>query len=742
MTNKYGVNHKSNAGRMAALRKSVLVLVAVLFFSTIVLSGFSTQNAAAFAGGDGSPGNPYQVASWSDLNDVRNNLTASYILATDLNLNSTGYGTYASASANSNSGWLPIGDASTRFQGVFDGDGHTIADLNISRSATANIGLFGATNGSATISDLTLKSANLSGGSRTGGIVGQNQGTITGVHVDGSIILATSTAGGIAGETSGNITLSSVTEGTVTSQAAWGGGLVGILTGGATISRSWTSADAAANNDAGGIAGHSGNGNIANSYATGNVTSYNASSENSFGGLAGVAGNVTNSYATGNVTISGTGPNSGGLYGESGAVTSNAFATGTVSGTAPIGGFGGLSGGSHSNSYSVFGTPIGSGGSTGVSDVADSSVFMGINHTHAVYASWDFDTIWEPHDGALPTLRGNEPVEPPVITNVTPADDSTNIGINSNLVVTFDKDIEGVGGTLLLRKSSDDSLVQTFGIATPEEVAIDGQTMTMNPTDSLAYNESYYVIIMDGETIREAGTVDNYFVGLDDETDWNFTTIGPDSDSDGTSTESEDAGPNDGDGNDDGSPDSEQSFVTSVPNSIVGGGAYMTIEIDNEDCTELTNVSVVSKASLGSDSNFDYPVGLIDFGVICSGNGDSTEVTIYYDKVYDTTAWQARKYINSAFQNLTGATFGTADIGGTQVTTMTYALTDGGPLDADGLANGQIQDPAGPAVLGSATSNNDLTNTGQGILITTLLGTVLIFVALAASRIRDPSSSN
>src|SRR5690606_26271490 len=102
-------------------------------------------------------------------------------------------------------------------------------------------------------------------------------------------------------------------------------------------------------------------------------------------------------------------------------------------------------------------------------------------------------------------------------------------------------------GSLFLRKSSDDSLVQAFGIANPEEVAIDGQTMTMNPTDSLDYNESYHIIIIYAETIREAGTVNNYFVGLDDEADWNFTTIGPDSDSDGTSTESEDAGPNDGD---------------------------------------------------------------------------------------------------------------------------------------------------------------------------------------------------
>ncbi len=55
--------------------------------------------------------------------------------------------------------------------------------------------------------------------------------------------------------------------------------------------------------------------------------------------------------------------------------------------------------------------------------------------------------------------------------------------------------------------------------------------------------------------------------------------------------------------------------------------------------------------------------------------------------------------MNGSYQNIPGAVFGVATVGTAQVTTLTYSITDGGPLDADGTANGIIVDPVGPAVL-------------------------------------------
>ena len=48
---------------------------------------------------------------------------------------------------------------------------------------------------------------------------------------------------------------------------------------------------------------------------------------------------------------------------------------------------------------------------------------------------------------------------------------------------------------------------------------------------------------------------------------------------------------------------------------------------------------------------------------------------------------------------------------GTDVTTATYQITDGGITDVDGVADGVINDPAGPAVAVIAES---LSDTGDG----------------------------
>jgi len=185
-------------------------------------------------------------------------------------------------------------------------------------------------------------------------------------------------------------------------------------------------------------------------------------------------------------------------------------------------------------------------------------------------------------------------------------------------------------------------------------------------------------------------------------------------DGDNIRAEVENAAPNSGDGNGDGVVDSSQSNVTSIPNSQ-RAGKYVTLESDGGDCDTVTAFSMKSEASEGTDSNYDYPVGLADFTLSCANPGDTSTITIYYDKEYDTSDWVARKYVHGAFTTIPNATFGTANVGGTNVTTLSYQVTDGGSLDADSTANGAIVDPAGPGVvLASDTGGVGAPNTGLG----------------------------
>ena len=61
--------------------------------------------------------------------------------------------------------WTPIGMGSKHFQGTFDGQNHTIHGLKISErpNGTSQAALFGTVSGSVTISNLTIKGANING---------------------------------------------------------------------------------------------------------------------------------------------------------------------------------------------------------------------------------------------------------------------------------------------------------------------------------------------------------------------------------------------------------------------------------------------------------------------------------------------------------------------------------------------------------------------------------------------------
>ena len=106
--------------------------------------------------------------------------------------------------------WTPIGTSASAYTGTFDGDGHVIANMNI--STTSYAGLFGYTS-SATIKNVVIVSATVASNYYGGGIVGyQKSGTITNCDVQNTKVETTYSSnssiysGGIAGYSTGTIT--------------------------------------------------------------------------------------------------------------------------------------------------------------------------------------------------------------------------------------------------------------------------------------------------------------------------------------------------------------------------------------------------------------------------------------------------------------------------------------------------------------------------------------------------------
>ena len=113
---------------------------------------------------------------------------------------------------------------------------------------------------------------------------------------------------------------------------------------------------------------------------------------------------------------------------------------------------------------------------------------------------------------------------PPAITSLSPADDSSSAGISADLVITFNETIMKGTGSILVKRSSDDSTVHSIDV-TSAAVTVAGSTASINPPADLQNLTGYYVQIP-ATAFRDASS--NFFAGISDKTTWNFTTV-PDS---------------------------------------------------------------------------------------------------------------------------------------------------------------------------------------------------------------------
>jgi len=124
--------------------KKLLKIALIVCMFTLMVSSVS-----AFSGsGEGTEADPYQITTWGQLDEIRNDMVAGhYVLMNNLTPETLGYDTYASSNANGGAGWEPIGnngaDDGTDFYGSLEGNGHTISGLYINRDNTRQVALFG-----------------------------------------------------------------------------------------------------------------------------------------------------------------------------------------------------------------------------------------------------------------------------------------------------------------------------------------------------------------------------------------------------------------------------------------------------------------------------------------------------------------------------------------------------------------------------------------------------------------------
>lgn len=428
------VFHDNGGAILSGLRLSSVYIMLILIIGSGIYIDHVQENidlvpsAIAFAGGNGTIENPYQVSNITQLQSVALDRSAHYVQIQDIDASET-------RNWNGGYGFEPIGPTTDAFQGVYNGQGYNITDLFINEPFGQWQGLFGYCFG-AQICNVNLWDVNIStynlgggisgvardnsnimncnvtgkltGGSLVGGIVGSvyHDSRVSNCSFKG-IITGGDRIGGISGNAdlygytvrdcffSGNLTgedqVGGITgEGLVIRCSAQvnlkGERFVGGISGFGGAIESWSSGTIHGNSDVGGISGQSylegiGSfmldvGSIIDCYSTADV-----SGEQFIGGITGRAISFTELPYKGSL-----------LY-------KNSYSIGSVNGTSNVGGLlGNVSvhgGGSVTIVHSYWNKEtskqnISSGGEGRI------SYFM---NRKANYENWDFDNIWDIKDG-------------------------------------------------------------------------------------------------------------------------------------------------------------------------------------------------------------------------------------------------------------------------------------------------------------------------------------------------------
>ena len=378
-----------------------------------VASPISNSPSRRAIAAQGTPNDPYIVTTCQDLQNINQNLNASYQLAHSLDCAAT-------LDWNNQLGFDPLGDNITPFTGSLDGQGFTIDNLHINRTDQNDgwdVGLIGKAKAGAQISHLGLRNADIRGYKYVGGLIGFAQGSI---KVDPIQINDCYTSGylassenqgqeGFIGGLIGNAQKTSVDQSWSSmeieaSQTKIVGGLIGEINLQSEIRNSFFQGKVNGYQVVGGLIGHMRSGTSAEQcWTKGEVTGDQA------GGFVGIAeGNIQNSYAQTNVTVT---DQSGGGFaalsqGSSSSPVSftNCYATGYVHGSkSSIQKAGFLYKPQHTLETSCY-WDINSS-----SQALSGGKAVGLTTTQmkdkSSFSDWDFNHIWQIQETQYPTLR-------------------------------------------------------------------------------------------------------------------------------------------------------------------------------------------------------------------------------------------------------------------------------------------------------------------------------------------------
>ena len=112
----------------------------------------------------------------------------------------------------------------------------------------------------------------------------------------------------------------------------------------------------------------------------------------------------------------------------------------------------------------------------------------------------------------------------PVLSSSSPADGATGIAVDANIVLIFNEAVDVDCGNIVIRKTSDDSIVETIDVTGSNVTGTGTTEITINLSETLDSATGYYLNI---DTAAFDDTSGNSYTGITNTTTLSFTTFDP-----------------------------------------------------------------------------------------------------------------------------------------------------------------------------------------------------------------------
>ena len=120
------------------------------------------------------------------------------------------------------------------------------------------------------------------------------------------------------------------------------------------------------------------------------------------------------------------------------------------------------------------------------------------------------------------TLYDDESTSAPTLSSSVPADNATSIAVNSTIVLNFSSNVDAESGNITIKKTSDNSTVETIDVTSSQVTGSGTSQITITPTSNFDSLIEYYVLI-DATAFDDSSS--NSYAGISSTTDLSFTTV-------------------------------------------------------------------------------------------------------------------------------------------------------------------------------------------------------------------------